>query len=459
MNESIIIKQGIPFGTSTVFIIIPFSTDLKTTVNYSHSDFTEWYVYGQNGTSQSSRQRRLIEPNKDSLLCQLLDKDREVYSERQVKKNPFTRGLICQVRYANEILKGVELKILVTYHSDGIGTVTLINKLPSVSLGAYLQVIRELKEWDKQKIRSRNQITLKEYLLTLFSSKRLLIKKSPSVKWGDEFPFYAIGGTDVDIGPLEKFVENNKQFLYGITYQDLKFGGWERIREEKTEGLLNSNLSWRKEYVLYLTDVAMLEIDSAKRREFIENWAKARNTDEEKMRIKLLFGSVQLLELLLAQRFILQEIELDIQQYDISSSTPIHQLIQLKNKISSALSDYYYANAMARQHVSGVEWVEYGQQRFHLEELVDHIKNRVELIETSQQIKNDFNYMRGTYIFQLISILLGSSTIVNAVDTFSQLPFLTNSWFVANIIVIKLLVYVLFLVLLIILTIRYSKDR
>ena len=75
---------------------------------------------------------------------------------------------------------------------------------------------------------------------------------------------------------------------------------------------------------------------------------------------------------------------------------------------------------MARQHVSGVEWVAYGQQRFHLEELVDHIKNRVELIETSQQIKNDFNYMRGTYIFQLISILLGSSTIVNAVDTFSQ---------------------------------------
>ena len=459
MTEPIKLQQTDLLGTTTVFIIIPFSTGATTAVDYTRPDFGEWYVYGQEVSRESSRQVRLTEPLSESLLRQLLDKDQEIYHEAQIKKNPFTRGLITQVGYANEALAGVDLKILVTYHSDGIGTAVLINTLPSMTVQAYFEVIKQLQEWWDQPLTGVAPATMQAYLSTLFRVEKGRKKEQVRVTWGEEYPFFSLGGAEVPIGPLQEFVENNKAFVYGMTHQDYSYSGWQRIRDDVLDTLLDRDLSRRKEYSLYLTDVAMLEIDGDSRRDFIATWAKRRNTTEGNMRIKLLFERVQLLELLLTQRFILQDIEANIQEYDISAKTPIHQLVQLKNKINAALSDYYYANTMTRQHVSGIEWVTYGQRRLHLEELLEHIKNRMELIESSQQIKNDFNNMRGNYTFQLISILLGSSAVVSVVDVLIQFPFLEGTWFAANALWVKGFVYILFLVVILILTIRYSKDR
>jgi len=459
MSESVKLHQDSPLGASTVFVIIPFSTDKKTSVNFHREDFAEWYVFGQDASCESNRQVQLMNPVSESLLRQLLDKDLEIYSESHIKKNPFTRGLIRHIAYASETLSGIDLRVLITYHADGIGTAVLINSLPSMPMGTYFDVLKELTAWKKLKISGGAYATMEAYLENLFCVETKAKNPQTSVTWGEEFPFFSLGGADVTIGPLPSFIEKNKLFIYGLSHQDYSYSGWERIRPQVLDILLDKDLSRRVEYSLYLTDVAMLEIDGDNRRDFIATWAKRRNTTENNMRIKLLFERVQLLELLLTQKFILQNIEGDIQRYEISARTPVHEMVELKNKIIGALSDYYYANTMSRQHVSGIEWVDYGQSRLRLNELLEHIKNRVELIESNQQTKNEFNNMRGNYVFQLISLLMGSSAVVSAVDVLTQFPALQNSWVGTNILWIKTAIFLLFLGMIVTLTIKYSKDR
>jgi len=462
MREAIKLDQNSMIGASNVFIIIPFSTDGISLVNFQHVDFAEWYKFGQNVDKECDYEKKLIEPTNTSLMRQFLDIDKDNYSENYLRLNPFTRGLICRVNYTNEMLTGVRVRILVTYHTDGIGTITLINSLPSMTLKRYFTVIRELKNWDTQTISGVEKTTMNEYLFCLFCSEhpqQSEKKRLSIISIGEEYPFFTLGGADVDIGPLKQFVSNNRALIYGLSHQDLDYGGWERVREENVNTLLDRDLSRRTDYGIYLTDVAMLEIDTEARLSFINHWAKKRDTTEENMRLKLHFERVQLLEYLLMQRFILRKMESEILQYDISSDTPVRELVKLKNKINTTLSDYYYANAMTRQHVSGIEWVTYGQNRFHLEKLANHIKDQIGLIESCQQLKNDFNNMRGNYIFQLISILLGSSAVVNIVDVLIQFPFFTGTWFENNLILIKIIVYALFLIWIVTLTIKYSKDR
>lgn len=457
MSKSLKLKHDDLLGNSTVFLIIPFSTGEKTFVDYKKSDFKEWYTYGANENSDAHM--RLEQPESNSLLRQLLDKDKEIYHEGQIKKNPFTRGLIKGASYTKKKLRSIDLKILVTYHSDGIGTAVMINSLPSMTMQNYFEVIKELQAWQTQIVEKTKQYTVQDYLEGLFSTEKNRKKLAAQIKWGEEYPFFAIGGSDIDISSVPQFVEENKPLVYALSHQDYNYNGWKRIREDSLDALLDRDLSRRNEYGLYLTDTAMVEIDANSRQSFIATWANRRNTTNENMRIKLLFERVQLLELLLTQRFILQDIDSNIQEYDLTSKTPIKQLVRLKNKITSALSDYYYANAMTRQHVSGTEWVAYGQHRFHLDELLEHIKSRVELIESVQQMKTDFNNMRGNYVFQLISILLGSSAVVGTVDVLAEFPFLSGTWFADNTLWIKGGIYMLFLALIAVLTIRYTKDR
>lgn len=459
MSKSLKLKSTDLLGNSTVFLIIPFSTGKETYVNFNKIDFNEWYTYGQKDISKFDAYIHLEQPESISLLRQLLDKDKEIYHEGQIKKNPFARGLITGVSYTKKELRDIDLKILVTYHSDGIGTVVLINSLPPMTMYTYFEVIKELQQWQTQLIEKTKSYIVQDYLVRLFCDSKSRKKNAVQIKWGEEYPFFAIGGDGIDISSVPQFVEDNKSFVYALSYQDYNYNGWKRIREETLDILLDRDLSRRNEYGLYLTDTAMVEIDANSRQNFIATWASRRNTTIDNMRIKLLFERVQLLELLLAQRFILQDIDSNIQEYDLTSKTPVNQLVQLKNKIASALSDYYYANTMTRQHVSGIEWVAYGQHRLHLDELLEHIKSRVELIESIQQMKTDFNNMRGNYVFQLISILLGSSTVVSTVDIIAEFPFLAGSWFANNTLWIKGGIYLMFLVLIAVLTFRYTKDK
>ena len=85
MSESVKLHQDSPLGASTVFVIIPFSTDKKTSVNFHREDFAEWYVFGQDASCESNRQVQLMNPVSESLLRQLAGSDTAV---PQAAENP-----------------------------------------------------------------------------------------------------------------------------------------------------------------------------------------------------------------------------------------------------------------------------------------------------------------------------------------------------------------------------------
>lgn len=403
-------------GSSTVFIIIPFSFEIEKNLDIELSRRfykNECYTFPLINSSDL---------DKHSLIKQFFDKDCELFLMESVNMQSFKRALISDIEYfipdKKSSLSKVSTNIILTFHENNYGTITLINSLKPMSVKRFIDTVCELKSIEGLLLSDKQ--SLMSFLRDIIISLTHLNGSDLHIELSLAYPYISMGASELQISDIDQFVNENKTLIYGLLHQDLKYDGWKRIKENLLSDLINKNLSRRKEYGLYMSPLACVEIDNEKRKDFIMEWAKKKCTSPNNMRLKLLFERTALLEILVLQKYILLKISALLSKCNSLSNKPISDIISIKEQVTDNLATYYYATSISDQHISGVEWIMYGRQRMGIENMFEGVMKRVELVESNQELKMELDNIRGNYIFQLVSVFLGYSALSDVIDSVIQ---------------------------------------
>ncbi len=415
-------------GSSTVFIIIPFSFELEKDLEIDLSlRFSNKESYNFPLVDSSNL-------DSHSLIKQFFDRDCELFSAEYANIHSFKRGLISGVEYLTQNeqsgLSKVTTNIILTFHENNYGTITIINSLESMPVKKFIDTISELKNIEELQVNNgqRDLISLlRDIIISLTHLESKKIRDALYIELSLAYPYISIGASELQIEDIDKFVNDNKALVYGLLHQDLKYNGWKRIREDLLSDLINKNLSRRKEYGLYISTLACVEIDNKSRKDFIIEWAQKKHTSNNNMRLKLLFERAALLEILVLQKYILLKIDVLLSKCNSLTQKPISRIIAIKEQVTNNLATYYYATSISDQHISGVEWIMYGRQRMGIDNLFEGVMKRLELAESNQELKMEINNIRGNYIFQLVSVFLGYSALSDVIDSLVSVVSSPNS--------------------------------
>ena len=415
------LSNNSPIGLTTIIIIIPFSIKKRKKVSLKENinDSVQYYKFPSNETNNGKE---------DSLMRQFLDRDTELFSSEFENIHSFGRFLFPNFSYSKDnnsnVMDKVSAQLLITIHEDNnLGTVTVINSIKAISTADFLDTLKLLKDLESLYVDGTSE-SVTQYitnsLCSLFKRKTKAAEKSIVVDYSLTYPYISLGGSELKINQIENFVNNNRSFIYGLIHQDLQYNGWERVRNEVIETLNDKNISRRREYGLFISTLACVEIDNDSRKLFIEEWAKKKKTSVENMRLKLLFDRVAILEVLILQKYILSEINILLDKHNNLAKEPISKIIEIKEEVASNLATYYYATSISDKHISGIEWIMYGRQRMGIDNMFEGVMKQVELAESNQELKMEMNNIRGNYIFQLVSVFLGYSALSQFIDCLIQ---------------------------------------
>lgn len=467
-------------GSSTVFIIIPFSFELEKNIDIDLSRRfykNEYYTFPLINSDDL---------NKHSLIKQFFDKDCELFSVEYVNMHSFKRALVSDVQYfitdKQSGLSKVSTDIILTFHENNYGTITVINSLESMSVKRFIDTVCELKCIERLLLSGSKQSLisyLRDVIINLTYLNRSRIESALHIELSLAYPYISIGASELQIYDLDRFVNKNKTLIYGLLHQDLKYDGWKRIKENLLGDLINKNLSRRKEYGLYMSPLACVEIDNENRKDFIIKWARKKCTSTNNMRLKLLFERTALLEILLLQKYILLKINVLLSKGNSLAKKSISDIISIKEQVTDNLATYYYATTISDQHISGVEWIMYGRQRMGIENVFEGVMKRVELVESNQELKMELNNIRGNYIFQLVSVFLGYSALSDVIDSvvaemsssnsiisqfFFNIPFISNQSEIIEFLCnntggLKIIIFLILCSFMVAVTIHYLRNK
>ena len=133
---------------------------------------------------------------------------------------------------------------------------------------------------------------------------------------------------------------------------------------------------------MHISNVVALEIDNAQRLQTIKKWSEEQNVSLEFMKVKLIIERILSLETLIIQKFLLLSIDEDVSQIMIQKNPVSSDLLKSKSRISKDLCDYYNISSQNEYHVSGVEWIEYGQKKFGIEKIYKSLMSKISILES-----------------------------------------------------------------------------
>lgn len=423
--ESIKRNVGYPY----VFVFIPFCFDNQKTEEYLKK---ETLKKNKDYVNDFYLSNHIIEGKKptEMILKQMFFEDKEVYSDNYIKSHPFTRIIMPEYKYANMTFD-IELKVILNFHNDGYGSIILINKICEPCTHCeFLNIMKKftmphqlIMEFDNLKI-SVNEI------ITSFFDYRYNIPLGQ----GYQYVVFSSNNDDFKIQNIDDFINSNLLELYGVLFQD--YSGWDRTREDVAKKYLNHNIARRKEYKLFVAPMAAIEIDSEERYKIIKKWAVEDKIDFEFLLIKLLMERALLFEMLIIQRHLMHNID-DLVSNALSENQISSKiLIETKVLISEGLHDYYNIQSQSQRHVTGVEWITYGQQQLRLENLYDSVIKKIETFETLHNMIYENKSKNSATIFTFISLILAMTAIDDLVGIIMGIPFIPqviikNSWLIS----------------------------
>ncbi len=354
-------------------------------------------------------------PSNDRLRQFFLE-DRDEYSREYLLAHPYCRIAVEDTFQLGDFLGHLTLSV----RKEGYGSAIFIAQSPkSYSVEALLKITNEIQS----QLQADNSAQLRSILSR--SLEKTLSVEAEEYQIGKPYPFYDFYDEGGSISGVQEFVHKNYRELYGVLHQDIT--GWRRTKEELVRGFLSEDLSRRNEYAFYITQVASVEIDDGGRMDSVRKWAEEQKVSVSFLQTKLILERVLVLETLVVQKHLLLCIY-DTVERILKQKTPKYMdILTTQMQVTKDLCDFYLIRSQNDNHVSGVEWREYGQKQFGLEKLYESLMTRISLIEAISRESESADMAKKTYVISIFSFALSLSTIITIFDWVFTAPFLPLS--------------------------------
>ena len=420
-----------PFSENTghpiIAFLLPFSFPTESFDRWDAWIGIEDHTAVARYTSQDVLAGRMPENHN---LRQFFMEDCDEYSREYLLAHPY-----CRIAVENEFpLEELRAHLTLSVRKEGHGSAILIAQSQTC---CSVEVLLQITKAAQSKLQADQCAQLRAVLFRTLG--KALSVEAEDFKIGKPYPFYDFYDEGGNIPAVQEFVRQNHRELYGVLHQDVT--GWRRTKEEITRSFLSEDLSRRNEYAFYITQVASVEIDDETRMASVRKWAGEQNVSVSFLQTKLILERVLVLETLVVQKHLLFCIYDTVEQILKQKKPKYMDILAMQTQVTKDLCDFYLIRSQDENHVSGVEWREYGQKQFGLEKLYESLMTRISLMESISRESESADMAKKTFVISIFSFALSLSTIIAILDWFFSAPFLqmtTGSivWYITLIVLV-----------------------
>jgi hypothetical protein len=372
--------------------------------------------------------------------------EKEVFSEWYLKSGRFIRFYLGDETLVSATGEALQFHIYFTFFNNGVGCFLILTRLeglyePNEILDyvCYLQGMpSEYRQTNKnqtfdfdffidklEKWRKKIAQTLKLLGVIVSGGEANVTRGFRDIR-REIFPYYVIFSTDPDIDDTKEFHKKYTRYLYALTCLD--YTGWYRTKDEKMKVALGEDFSRREDYSLFITKNGSIELESVKRLNRIQSWAKSKGIEFEEELMDVVLERVITIETLLSQRCLLEALNLalSIKRGSRSIKEEMIQHAKLRRLLAQLLDEYYNVEVQNKLHISGIEWIEKGKEALRINKLYATLCERLESFQLSEgQIINEQQGRLSMYLL-LISLFLSAVASSQIIDLLLGIEFIKN---------------------------------